>query len=184
MRRLSVKAYARHRRELGLPGATPAAVRKALERGQIKRLPDGSIDAAAADRAWPADPAAAPPARGEPAGGTGGEPEGNREAEPPVSFGEARRRKELALARQREYHVANLQRTMIHIDDVEAMVRRPLEQVDASLRSAPARHAAELAREAGIDLTRAKRILEGIIEGVRTDLRDLRAPGAPPPAAS
>lgn len=51
---LSLRAYARHRAALGLPGATDAAVRKALRSERITAEPDGTIDPARADRDWSA----------------------------------------------------------------------------------------------------------------------------------
>ena len=44
--------YARHRAELGLPGATRQGVAKALRDGRIKLLSDGTIDPARADAEW------------------------------------------------------------------------------------------------------------------------------------
>lgn len=56
---LSIRAYAAHRGERGLPGASHTAVRKALATGRIAPEPDGSINPAKADAAWAArtDPA-------------------------------------------------------------------------------------------------------------------------------
>lgn len=49
---LSLRAYARHRAERGLPGGTLRAVQKAIIGGRISRGPSGLIDSEAADRAW------------------------------------------------------------------------------------------------------------------------------------
>lgn len=49
---LSIRAYARHREALGLPGATDAAVRKAIKAGRITKNADGTIDPAKADAQW------------------------------------------------------------------------------------------------------------------------------------
>lgn len=46
------RAYAEHRKALGLSGTSEAAVRKALLTGRITALPDGTIDPKAADRQW------------------------------------------------------------------------------------------------------------------------------------
>lgn len=56
-RGLSMRAYALHRRRLGLPGATHRAVQKAIASGRIVRLPDGSIDPKAADASWASETA-------------------------------------------------------------------------------------------------------------------------------
>ncbi len=50
--RLSQRAYAAHRKERGLPGATLGAVQKALKARRITLEPDGLIDPAKADAAW------------------------------------------------------------------------------------------------------------------------------------
>lgn len=49
---LSRRAYAKHRKALGLSGGSEAAVRKALEAGRISLLADGTIDPVQADREW------------------------------------------------------------------------------------------------------------------------------------
>ncbi len=50
--RLSLRAYARHRRAAGLEGGTLAAVQKAIGTGRIEAEPGGGIDPVKADRAW------------------------------------------------------------------------------------------------------------------------------------
>jgi hypothetical protein len=49
---LSLRAYAAHRKALGLSGGSDAAVRKARDAGRITVLNDGTIDPVAADAAW------------------------------------------------------------------------------------------------------------------------------------
>ena len=49
---LSLRAYAAHRKALGLSGGSDAAVRKARDAGRITVLSDGTIDPIAADAAW------------------------------------------------------------------------------------------------------------------------------------
>lgn len=51
---LSLRAYGRHRRALGLPGGTLAGVKKALQTGRISLAPGGGIDPAIADPMWAA----------------------------------------------------------------------------------------------------------------------------------
>lgn len=51
---LSRRAYARRRKARGLKGASDAAVRKAIASGRITLEPDGSIDPEKADRQWEA----------------------------------------------------------------------------------------------------------------------------------
>lgn len=49
---LSIRAYAKHREEQGLTGASPWSVQKALKEGRIHKTADGKIDPVAADREW------------------------------------------------------------------------------------------------------------------------------------
>ncbi|WP_224240203.1 hypothetical protein [Hyalangium gracile] len=49
---LSLRAYARHRADLGLPGGSLQAVQRARDRGRITLEPDGSVDPVRADREW------------------------------------------------------------------------------------------------------------------------------------
>lgn len=63
---LSRRAYADHRKALGLSGTSEAAVRKALLAGRITALPDGTIDPAAADREWGGSTSAAKVRSGRP----------------------------------------------------------------------------------------------------------------------
>jgi hypothetical protein len=52
---LSLRAYAKHRKALGLRGGTDAAVRKAVATGRIRLLADGTVDPVAADASWDAN---------------------------------------------------------------------------------------------------------------------------------
>lgn len=51
-RGLSIRAYAKHRREHGLRGGTVSAVQRALASGRIPRNKHGKIDPQQADQAW------------------------------------------------------------------------------------------------------------------------------------
>ncbi len=51
---LSRRAYATHRKDRGLSGGTEAAVRKAIAAGRIDVLSDGTIDPTRADAQWAA----------------------------------------------------------------------------------------------------------------------------------
>ncbi|HEX6940903.1 MAG TPA: hypothetical protein VF158_15910 [Longimicrobiales bacterium] len=137
-RRVGIKAYARHRQERGMPGATPAAVRKAIARGQIEQGEDGKIDVAAADAAWPGDKVAAAAGRGISGAAAKGEPvppsggrsgaKGEPSGDGLISYAEARRRKEVALARRRELEVLQMEGDLIplslHRERLTAIVGR------------------------------------------------------------
>src|ERR1035441_6668161 len=49
---VTLRGYARSRKARGLPGGSPAAVKKAIDSHRIVRLADGRIDESAADEAW------------------------------------------------------------------------------------------------------------------------------------
>jgi hypothetical protein len=105
-----IRAYARHRADLGLSGATHSAVRKAIATKRIEADPDGSIDFEKADAAWRdnSEPSlqlvgrknsshSAPPAPHKPASEKPAGSETDGEA-----FLSARARRELAEARRAE----------------------------------------------------------------------------------
>lgn len=83
-------------------------------------------------------------------------------------------RKTAAQADTAELQLAERRREMIHIRDLEELVRGPLEQVAAALKNAPSRYASALAEAADIPIPRAMRLLEDIVERIRGDLRRAR----------
>lgn len=86
-------------------------------------------------------------------------------------YEQARVRKVAAQARLAELEAMRLAGDLVAMADIEAMVRAPLELVDAALRNAPARHAADLAAAAKIKVPVAMQLLEDIVERIRADLR-------------
>jgi hypothetical protein len=52
---VSIRAYARHRAEQGLPGTSHKAVQKAVAAGRIRLTADGQVDVEEADRLWAAN---------------------------------------------------------------------------------------------------------------------------------
>lgn len=83
-------------------------------------------------------------------------------------------RKTAAQADEAELRLAERRRELVHIRDVEEMVREPLELVAAALKNAPSRYASDLAEAADIPIPRAMRLLEDIVERIRSDLRRAR----------
>lgn len=104
---LSIVAYAKHRRELGLPGGNKNAVSKALETGRISRNRYGRIDPVQADKDWSAftDPALAPRANGHGDPGT-------------MPYALARARKEAAEAELKELDLAERRRELVSVQEV------------------------------------------------------------------
>lgn len=93
----------------------------------------------------------------------------------PTDMAEVKLRKLSAEAEMAQIELAQIRQQMIAVDDVEADRRRMLEQLDATLRNAPSRHAPDLARSAKITIATAQRHLEAAIEEVRATLRSLGA---------
>jgi hypothetical protein len=121
---LSLRAYARHRKKLKLPGGTLSGVQKAVAQGRIQLDPDGLIDADSADRLWRE--------RTAPTGDH--HPTTNDHPDEVVSFPEARRRKELALAQQREMEVAQLRGRLIPLDVYEQRLTVICERLAARVK--------------------------------------------------
>jgi len=142
----SLRAYAAHRKAAGLPGATLAAVQKALKNQRITRAADGSIDFERADREWlehsdqskfrgdyPDDLGGQTGGR---VGGQGGhsaddhhegpEPDaGDDQADAehdPESYREAQRRREWVRVRREELALARLKGELAPVAEVNAWV--------------------------------------------------------------
>ena len=86
---------------------------------------------------------------------------------------EGRARKVTAEAEKAELDLEARKGNLISVLDLEVLVTRSLEPVDTILRNAPAKHAPELAKVAGITEAQARRLLANVLEGVRTDLREV-----------
>jgi len=89
-----------------------------------------------------------------------------------AEYQEARARKTAMQARLAELDVQQREKILVHVDDVERMLRKPLERVDGILRSARNRYGPELAKAAGIELAEAKELIGRITESIREGLRD------------
>lgn len=87
-----------------------------------------------------------------------------------ADYEDARARKTAAQARLAELEVMEREGQLIALEDVERMVRTPLEQVDAALRNVPARYASDLAAAAKVKVPAAMQMLEEVIERIRADL--------------
>lgn len=165
---LSLRAYARHRRALGLPGSAPSTVYRAARDGRIPRLEDGSIDPAAADAAWLANtrPREDSVDAGEDvAGGT--PPAGSMQA--------ARLRKELALAQLRELELRQKSGELIEVESVRRMWFERGRTVRDLLLGLPPRLAASLAAES--DQAAVRVLLD---REIRAALEALSGDGTPP----
>ena len=132
-------------------GCSPPLVRRAIKQGKLAELPDGTMDPALVGTPWRA-----------------GNRDGNREkrgsrADPDegqVSFFDAQRRKEVALARLRELELAQKDGQLLNADDVRAEVGRIARQERDALSNWPARVAPLIAAELGVEQVRLTVILE------------------------
>lgn len=86
----------------------------------------------------------------------------------------AKLRKLEAEAEAQEMKLAELRGSMVPMDDVEGMLREGYESVDSALKVAPSRHAASLAKQAGISVKKARIILRSMLDPVRALIRDGR----------
>jgi hypothetical protein len=178
--KLGIKAYARHRKDRGWPGATPAAVRKALERGQIRKTLDDLIDVAEADRNWPGDE----PFEGGNLGGEPVQPVPPSAAVPPFEparaftaaaddsgespYTRAKVRKETADARLRELKVLELEGTLIPFDVHEERVEDICQRLSARVKNLERYRDDVLLATTDIE---AGELLERIQEELLDDLR-------------
>jgi hypothetical protein len=129
---LSLRAYARHRKELELAGGTLYAVQTAIKSGRLKKslTPDGRIaDAKAADVEWGATthvdriPLSGPTSVG---------------VQPP-DLGESRARREAAEASLAEIELAEKRRELVLAKDVESRLVNVFAQCKTKLLGVPAR---------------------------------------------
>lgn len=182
---LSPAAYARHRASRGLVGSSRESVRKAVAEGRITLI-DGKIDPTVADIQWAAntrarvrnagsDPAPIAP---QPAAG----PIIANDADPRVSYEEARRRRELAEASIAEMKQAELAGDLIRIDAVRHALSSKVSAMRDSFLQIPSRLSPQLA--ATNDSIEIARLLEGEIrqalEQISTYANDERSLNANP----
>lgn len=163
-RELSIRAYAEHRRGLGLPGGTKAAVEKALAAQRILRTASGKIDPVAADAAWaehttprasqaPAEHAAAAP------------------SEISSDYQRNRAEREYFLRKTAELEYAEEARLLTRVEDVKAEYFRLCRLTRAALEAVPAKAAPQLV---GLtDLSEIQRLLREEIRKALAGLADV-----------
>jgi len=131
---LSIRAYARHRKALGLAGGTPAAVSKAIQSGRIQRDLFGRIDPVQADADWAANTGAGADQVDEP-----------RDA--PLSVTRERARLLCAQAEKAELEVAKTRGLLLDAGDVQSVWSKYISNARARLLSLPASAAPRVAGE-------------------------------------
>lgn len=93
----------------------------------------------------------------------------NPDPETPIEL--ARRRKLEAEAKSKELDLMVRLGELIPMDELESLFRESLEAVASDLRSVPRKVAPRLAREAGMTVKAAHRLLEAAIEDAKAILR-------------
>ncbi len=177
---VSLREYARRR------GVSHVAVMKAIRAGRFTPEPDGTLDPAKADAQWDArtDPARAPE-RSEPAEET--PPAETRPAEPrpPVPAGEsapqgaatftqARTAHEIAKAQRARIQVQRLREEVVDRAQATAEVFRLARRERDAWVNWPARVAALMAAELGLDAHVMQKVLEAHVRDHLTELAEIR----------
>ena len=182
---MSERAYARH------AGISRGAVQKARQAGRLVLHPDGSIDAAASDarRAQATDPAkqrrgSLPSMRPVPEAAIGAVNETLKEqGMPPAQGGgmtylQARTANEVLKAQERKLRLQRLKGELIDRPRAVSLVFRLARQERDAWAGWPARIAAIIAADLGVDAHRMQTVLEthvrahlGELAEVRPDLR-------------
>jgi hypothetical protein len=179
---LSIRAYARER------GVSHVAVLRAIKTGKVTPEPDGTIDPAKADASWErsTDPGRARPTPrskaeklrpvAEPALGSvretlreQGLPAGSR-----VTFVEARTAREIAMAHLTRLRVQRMKGELVERDRATALVFRLAREERDTWINWPARVAALMAAELGLEPHPMQQVLEAQVRAHLAELAELR----------
>lgn len=128
---VSLRAYARHRKDAGLAGGTLRAIQVAIKSGRLSKAltPDGQISVDAADAEWLATthvdriPITGPTSVGA----------------PPPDLAESRARREAAEASLAEIELAEKRRELVLAKDVESKLVNVFAHCKTKLLGVPAR---------------------------------------------
>jgi hypothetical protein len=121
----SQRAYAKHRKELGLAGGSLAAVQKALKTSRITKGSDGQIEFARADRDWEANlnqrKARRPKSAAKAAPLPAGDPDKAADPSeiPPDNFLEAQRQSEWLKVQKQEMELRLRREELAEVSDFE-----------------------------------------------------------------
>jgi hypothetical protein len=174
---LSIRAYARHR------GVSHVAVLKAAKTGRIPLEPDGTIDARKADTAWSVS---TEPARGKPRpaplkpvaeAAVGSVRETLKEEGLPVggslTFVQARTAHEIAKAHLARLRLQRMKGELVDRARASALVFRLAREERDTWVNWPARVAALMASELGVEAHRMQKILEAHVRAHLAELADV-----------
>jgi hypothetical protein len=153
-----VRAYARHRKETGLPSVDPMSVEKAIKSGRITRDPDGEIDFEKADRDWEQNtrPAMSPD---EDNGGL-------------AQYSKARAIREYYQASLAKIEYEQKVGKLLPKDEVQAAAFNTFRQFREQLMNIPDRVAAIIAAETGMDTKKVQEILTAEVRHALNEFAD------------
>lgn len=142
---MSIRAYAKHRHDLGLRGGTATAVQRALSSGRIPRNKHGKIDPSRADLAWEENTdATRGGGREEPGGGAAPAAAGPTRV---PDYKESRAIRESYAARTAKIEYDKLSESKVDVTLVQAEAFRLAHNVRDAIQSVPARLSAIFAAE-------------------------------------
>ncbi len=142
---MSLRAYAKHRRDLGLRGGTVSAVQRALAAERIHRNKHGKIDPARADLAWEENTdGTRGGGRGTPGGGA--VPVSASAASPP-DYKVSRAIREAYAARTARIEYERLAESLVDAAQVQAEAFQLARSVREAIQAVPGRLASILAAE-------------------------------------
>jgi hypothetical protein len=180
---LSIRAYARHR------GVSHVAVIRAIKAGRVQVEPDGTIEAAKADAAWQraTDPSRAKPAPKRAASenlkpvadaALGSVRETLKEQGLPagsnVTFVQARTAHEIAKAHLARLRLQRMKGELVDRARATALIFRLAREERDSWLNWPARVAALIAADLGVDAHAVQKLIETHVRGHLTELADSR----------
>ncbi len=184
---LSIRAYAAHRKERGLRGATPQSVSKALKAKRIVKNADGKIDPDVADAMWASktDPtkgqdlreSAKVPSRGNVQPVQPGRSVGctsDTEDEEPLDLAQERARLAKVQADLKEVELELLEGNIIKADEARDIMVSMVTSAKERLLGLGAELAPELCGLAGGDSAHAAAVADRIDVAVNEALSELR----------
>ena len=176
---LSIRAYARHR------GVSHVAVLRAIKAGRIPKEPNGTIDRAKADAAW--DRSTTPGRRKVPAPKLQPVPgaaldsvqdiltEEGLPADGDVTFVQARTAHEIAKAHLARLRLQCMKSELVDRARATALVFRLAREERDSWLNWPARTAALIAADLGVEAHAVQKLIETHVRGHLAELTEIRA---------
>lgn len=198
---LSRRAYARLRKERGLPGGSDAAVRKAIASGRIDIEVDGTIDPAKADRQWAASTdknkvrsavsiekgvekaretidagEEKPVTRAQVAAVEAGAAEAERMEAPAggMNFAKANAADKAYSAKLKQLKFEQLRKSLVNRKRAEAHIYDVARRERDAWMQFPAKKAALMAAEVGVDAHLMEQVLDRFIRDHLSELSEIR----------